>query len=330
MITKRDNYLTAARGGKSVWLPCFPEDANIFMLPFWRAEDPVTKKDFCGIRWVENEFGRMPDERYPAITEISQWRETVKFPVLSELDWEGLRAGYLARQDPDKVNIAMLNTHGIFLIPVNMLGWVECLCAIHEEREELESFIAALTDFLVELAGYIGEYIHPDIIFSGDDFAAATGPFVSLEVWNELYKPYLIRIMDAIHAAGALAEFHCCGNCGYLIEEFLKVGADICQLPAPDADLKRDKERFGSRLVLTGGWDRQGPGAMPGASEAEVRRSFHTAVEEYGADGALIFWDGGIAGRSEDSKNKFMWLYDELHKYNDECIRAWKAEHPED
>ena len=108
MITKRDNYLTAARGGKSVWLPCFPEDANIFMLPFWRAEDPVTKKDFCGIRWVENEFGRMPDERYPAITEISQWRETVKFPVLSELDWEGLRAGYLARQDPDKVNIAML------------------------------------------------------------------------------------------------------------------------------------------------------------------------------------------------------------------------------
>ena len=330
MITKRENYLTAARGGKSVWLPCFPEDANIFMMPFWRETDPETEKDFCGIRWVENEFGRMPDERYPAITKISQWRETVKFPVLSEYDWEGLRAGFLARQDPEKVNIAMLNTHGIFLIPVNMLGWVECLCAIHEEREELESFIAALTDFLVELAGYIGEYIHPDIVFTGDDFAASTGPFVSKEVWDELYKPYLTRIMDAIHAHGALAEFHCCGNCGYLIQEFLNVGADICQLPAPDADLKRDKERLGSRLVMTGGWDRQGPGAMPGASEEEVRRSFHTAVEEYGADGALIFWDGGIAGRSQDSRNKFMWLYDELHKYNAAKIEEYKATHPEE
>ena len=329
MITRRENYLTAARGGKSVWLPCFPEDANIFMLPFWRQTDPETGKDFCGIRWVENEFGRMPDERYPAITEISQWRETVKFPVLSELDWEGMRADFLSRQDPEKVNIAMLNTHGIFLIPVNMLGWVECLCAIHEEREELESFVAALTDFLVELAGYIGEYIHPDIVFSGDDFAASTGPFVSREVWDELYKPYLIRIMDAIHAHGALAEFHCCGNCGFLIQEFLNVGADICQLPAPDADLKRDKERLGSRLVLTGGWDRQGPGAMPGASEEEVRRSFHTAVEEYGADGALIFWDGGIAGKSEDSRNKFKWLYDELHKYNAAKIAEYKAAHPE-
>lgn len=330
MITRRENYLTAARGGKSVWLPCFPEDANIFMLPFWRAVDPVTEKDFCGIRWVENEFGRMPDERYRAIEDISQWHDTVKFPVLSELDWEGLRADYLARQDPDKVNIAMLNTHGIFLIPVNMLGWVDGLCAIYENREELESFIAALTDFLVELAGYIGEYIHPDIIFTGDDFAAATGPFISREVWTDLYKPYMKRIIDAVHAQGALAEFHCCGNCGYLIQEFLDVGADICQLPAPDEDLKRDKERLGSGLVLTGGWDRQGPGAMPDASEEEVRRSFHTAVEEWGKDGALIFWDGGIAGRSQDSRNKFLWLYDELHKYNDECIRAWKAEHPEE
>ena len=63
MITRRENYLTAARGGKSIWQPCFPEDANIFALPFWRAVDHVTEKDFCGIRWVENEFGRMPDER---------------------------------------------------------------------------------------------------------------------------------------------------------------------------------------------------------------------------------------------------------------------------
>ena len=82
--------------------------------------------------------------------------------------------------------------------------------------------------------------------------------------------------------------------------------------------------------MLTGGWDRQGPGAMPDASEEEVRRSLHTAVEDWGQDGALIFWDGGIAGKSQDSKNKFMWLYDGLHKYNDQCIRNWKAEHPEE
>ena len=248
MITKRENYLITARGGKGVWLPCFMEDANMFMLPFWRAVDPVTEKDFCGIRWVENEFGRMPDERYRAIEDISEWHDAVKFPVLSELDWEGMRADFLKRRDPEKVDLAMLNTHGIFLIPVNMLGWVEGLCSIYENREELESFIAALTDFLVELAGYIGKYIHPDIISTGDDVAASTGPFISKDVWDDLYRPYMKRIIDAVHAQGALAEFHCCGNCGYLIQEFLDIGADICQLPAPDADLRRDKERFGSRL----------------------------------------------------------------------------------
>ena len=99
----------------------------------------------------------------------------------------------------------------------------------------------------------------------------------------------------------------------------------ICQLPVPNEDLKRDKERFGSRLVITGGWDRQSPAARPGASEEEVRRSFHTAVEEWGQDGGLIFWDGGIAGRSEDSRNKSRWLYDEMRRYNQELIRAYEA-----
>ena len=329
MITKRENYLITAKGGKGVWVPCTMEDANMFAMPFWRQIDPETGTDFCNIKWVENEFGRMPDERGHAIEHISQWREAVKFPDIAAMDWDKLRADFLARSDPDKVNIAMLNTHGIFLIPINMIGWVEGLCAIYTDREELESFVAALTDFLVELAGYIGKYIQPDIMFTGDDVAAANGPFISREVWTDLYKPYFRRIVDAIHAQGALAEFHCCGNCGYLIEEFLDIGADICQLPVPNEDLKRDKERFGSRLVITGGWDRQSPAARPGASEEEVRRSFYTAIDEYGKDGGLIFWDGGIAGRSEDSRNKSRWLYDEMRLYNERCRQEYEAAHKE-
>lgn len=314
-MTARENYLTAARGGKPERVPVFPGDCNVFMPDFWTERDPETGVDFCNIKWVKNDVGEMPMPGWKAMEEPSQWRDVVKFPDPSQMDWEGMSRRFEESKDPDKVNIAMLNTNGIFLIPVNMMGWEDALCAVCEEPEEMEAFASAIADFLVEVAGYIGKWIHPDIVFTGDDFAAAGGPFLAKEVFRTLYKPHLKRINDAIHSIGALAEFHCCGNCQFLIREFLDCGADICQLPEPNDQLLADKRELGNRLVLTGGWDRHGPGCAPFASEETVRESVRTAIDTYGKDGALIFWDGGICGTSEDSQNKIRWVLDEVEKY---------------
>lgn len=311
----RDNYLMAARGETPDWVPSFSEDSNVFMPEFWNTLDPDTGTDFLNIKWTENEFGRMPREDWRAMQEIGQWRETAKFPDLSMLDWEGMAAKAKQTHAPDKVNIALLNTYSIFLIPVNMIGWVDALCAIYTDREELEAFVSAITDFLVEAASYVGKYFKPDIIVTGDDFAAASGPFLGKDVFNELYKPYLRKIIDACKQQGALVEFHCCGNCQYLTGELLDIGVDICQLPMPNEQLQSDKKKNGNKLVLTGGWDRKGPGALPGAPEHVVRQSVKTAIDTYGKDGAFIFWDGGICGQSDDSKQKMAWVLDELHTY---------------
>lgn len=326
-MNRRENYLIAAHGGRPDWVPCYPADCNSYFPEFWTRIDPETETDFCNVRWVENEYGRMPDERWRAMTDISQWRDIVKFPDLSAIDWEAEREKYFAVRDPEKVDVCRLNTHGIFLIPINMMGWVDGLISIYTDREELQSFVNAITDFLVELADYECRYFHPDIVFTGDDVAAANGPLISREVWSEIYKPNFKRIIDKIHSYKALAEFHCCGNCGFFIEEFLDVGADICQLPVPNEELKRDKERFGNRLVINGGWDRKSRAAMVGASQEEVRESVHTALDEWARDGALIFWDGGIAGQGEDAVQKREWLYDEFEKcryqFYEKCERRY-------
>lgn len=321
MLTKKENYLRAARGEVPEWVPSFVEDANVFMPPIWDV-DPETGTDFCNVKWSFDEYGQMPDPTWRAMEDISEWRDTIRFPDLAQLDWEKLAADFHAGgYDSDKVDIAMANTSGIFLVPINMLGWVDGLCAIYEDPEELKALTSALTDYLCELIGYFGEYIHPDIIFSGDDIAAADGPLVSRDTWNELFKPYFKRIADAIHAQGALAEFHCCGNNGYLIEEILDIGYDVCQLPVPNDDLVADKRRFGNRLVITGGWERHGSAGLPGASEECVRASVRKAIDTFGAEGGLVFWDGGIIGDSEDSRNKMKWLTDELHTYGREVYR---------
>ena len=314
-MNARENYLVAAHGGKPERLPLFPDDCNIFAMDFWKKHRPETGTDFLNIKWVNDKAGQMPDPHWHAMKSIFDWKETARFPKLCDLNWRDLAEKYHSESNPDKVNIAILNTMGIFLIPVNMLGWEKALCAILEEPEEMNAFLQAITEFLLEIIKYFGEYIHPDIVFSGDDFAGGSGPFLSPDVFREVYAPYLKQISAAIHEIGALAEFHCCGNCQYVIEEALACGYDICQLPEPNAQLLSDKERFGSRLVLTGGWDRHGPGNIENASEEVVRQSVHTAVDTYGKDGGLIFWDGGIIGSTEDGKNRLAWVYDEARKY---------------
>jgi len=319
-MNQRENYLITAKGGKGEFVPSFPVDCNIFALPFWMP-DPETKMDFMNIKWVTNDAGKMPDENHRAMDDISKWREIIQFPVLKDLDWENMAKAFHETKDPDKVNIAMLNTAGLFLIPVNMMGWVDGLCAIYEEPEELEALISALTDFLLEICGYLKEYIRPDIVFTGDDLASATGPFISPEIWEKMYKPYFKKIIDAIHDMGALAEFHNCGNNQWLIGEYIEMGVDICQLPEPNEALLKDKEKYGSRLVITGGWDRHGEGSMPFASEEAVRKSVVDAIDTWGKDGCLIFWDGGIVGTSEDSMNKMKWVTDEFMRYSREVYK---------
>ena len=107
-----------------------------------------------------------------------------------------------------------------------------------------------------------------------------------------------------------------------MIEEILDMGYDICQLPVPNDDLRADKERFGNRLVITGGWERHGDAGLPGASEEVVRASVRKAIDDFGSEGGLIFWDGGIIGTSEDSKQKMEWLMDELHEYGSKVYQS--------
>lgn len=316
MLTKKENYLIAARGGRPEWVPVFPQDANIYMPPIYDP-DPETKQDFCGVRWVQDDTGSMPDPSHQVMDDVTEWRDYANFPDLAKLDWEKMAKEYFEDDmyDPEKVDVCMANTNGIFLIPINMMGWVDGLCAICEEPEEFKAFTDYITDFLCELIGYFGKYFNPDIIFSGDDLASADGPFVSKETWKEIYKPNFVKIAAAIHEQGALAEFHCCGNNGYLIEEILDCGFNICQLPVPNEDLIKDKNRFGNKLVITGGWKRHGDAGLPGASEECVRASVHEAIDTFGANGSFVFWDGGIIGSSDDSKQKMEWLLDELEKY---------------
>jgi len=66
------------------------------------------------------------------------------------------------------------------------------------------------------------------------------------------YIPYVLSgsFFESTVVSMGYAEFHCCGNCQFLIEEFLNMGVDICQFPIPNESILKDKERFGIVSLL--------------------------------------------------------------------------------
>lgn len=320
MTTKKENMLIAAKGGKPLWVPNFVEDINLYKPSVWDL-DPDTDRDFMGVRWIdEGPMGLTADTSDPPLKSISEWREKIIFPDPSQIDWATEVEAFkrdIELYDPERLTYALVSGGpGPFLRPINALGWEAGLVALYEEPEEAKAFIDAVTDFLIALTECTAEHLNPDIIATGDDFSFTSGPFIPKPIWDRFYKENMKRLVDAIHAKGALAQFHNCGNNGYLIEECMDIGVDVMELPMPNDGLRADKERFGSRLVLVGGWDRFGEAARnPDASETVVRQSVRDAIDTYGKDGAYIFWDGGLIVTDEKSAQKMEWLNDEVATY---------------
>jgi hypothetical protein len=68
-----------------------------------------------------------------------------------------------------------------------------------------------------------------------------------MDLFHLRYK----RIFDAVHAAGADAEWHSCGNITDLIEGFVRAGVDVINLGQPRAtDLAEVARRYRGRVAL--------------------------------------------------------------------------------
>lgn len=122
-------------------------------------------------------------------------------------------------------------------IPV--MGWVEGALA---EAGDLRGTSNLLLD-LVDRTGWVEELLEV-CVETGIAFARAQveagaeliglGDAIASQVSPAMYRtfalPYERRIIDAVHAMGALARLHICGNTTRLLEDMVASGADIIDL----------------------------------------------------------------------------------------------------
>jgi hypothetical protein len=314
-MTEKENWLLAIAGQDHPWVPDL-RAASEWIMMSWAAPDPVTKKNYLGIEYTSNEYGPISSHAHPVLTDIRKWRDQVKFPDPNSFDWKGDAARIDATTPPEKGRVACASMNKLFMLLIDLMGWVEGLCTIAEEPELVAELYEEASNFWVKVTQKAIEHFKPDVVMITDDLSNEKGPFVSQECFRALYKPYYLKIITAVKNAGLSVDFHNCGRNGYQLDEFADMGVRIVQIPRPYDDVKDWKRRMGRNVVLEGGWDWLSRGGSPNASETEIRAAARECLNTWAKnDPAFIFWDGDGIGQEQNMKQRLAWIRDEVAKY---------------
>jgi len=130
------------------------------------------------------------------------------------------------------------------------------------------------------------------ILTSATDFGTQRYPFLSNELYRELYKPFHKKVNNWVHNNTRWKTFmHTCGSIEKLIPEFIEAGFDILnpvQLSASDMDARSLKEKYGNQMIFWGGGvDTQK--TLPFGTTDEVTGEVKERIEIFSKNGGFVF-----------------------------------------
>jgi uroporphyrinogen decarboxylase len=173
--------------------------------------------------------------------------------------WEDLRNNSLKlRRETDKALMIVcccnLFEWGTFLRRMDNF-----IMDLLEEPEEVEALLDALMErhlaTLEKVCKSVGDVV--DIIRFGDDLGMDTGPFMSPQLYRDLFKPRHKQLYDYVKANSSMKVFlHSCGSIYRLLPDLVDIGLEILnpvQTQSADMDAARLKAEFGEKLTFWGG-----------------------------------------------------------------------------
>lgn len=183
--------------------------------------------------------------------------------------------------------------YGIFEIGCWMLGFDDYLVKLIVDpdyikyfNEKIFAYQMAVTKKYYEA---IGSYIH--YTTSGDDFATQKSLFMSVDMFDELIKPYLKeRVKETKKYTNAHFLHHSCGCVHDLIPSLIDCGVDILN-PIQPTNEKMDpahlKMEFGNDIVFHGGLDTQA--VLPFGNSETIKLAVSKLLGDMNKKGGYIF-----------------------------------------
>lgn len=186
-----------------------------------------TGYDVFGVHWTE----AYPATHYtpgqaPIMTDIEDWRDQVRFPVVDRFDW-----CYVMKQadkiDRDQKVVSVTLSLGPFERANTLTSFEDGLVNAISDPEDYSDLLSAIADYKIEVIEHLHRYGHPDFLNLHDDWGTARNTFLSPELWRQLLKEPTKRMYEAAHDCGMIVCQHSCGSIGTLVDEMVDMGLDV-------------------------------------------------------------------------------------------------------
>ncbi len=119
-----------------------------------------------------------------------------------------------------------------------------------------------------------------DMIHISDDWGAQNDMMFSPEIWRELIRPHLKKVVDHVHSRGVFVSLHSDGCISKVTDELVELGLDLLHPWQESAGMSYDLylEKYADKFAILGGVCVQTAiGLLPQDKlEAEIRRVFKT------------------------------------------------------
>ena len=327
MLTEKENLLKVLHGEVPEWVPRYaipspghaPAMARVtpgFMNERRNAQGGF---DIWGVEFVvtkETGYMPMPKPGTILLEDITKWRDVIKAPDISNIDWEMMAKKDLEKIDRSQTAVAFGLHNGYFIHLMNFMGFAEGLTAFVDEPDEVMALFEYMNNFYMEVSRKFFEYYKPDYWILSDDIATANSPFISLNTYREFLKPFYEKEASIPNSVGMPIDMHCCGKCEMFIDDWMSFGVNCWQPAQVMNDLVGIKKKYGNKLVLEGCWDSSGPVGWAGAPEELVKQSVREVIDTFAPGGGFVFWASSYgAPDDQDFLNKKRWITEEYDRY---------------
>ena len=329
-ITGKENMMMFMRGEHPAWVPryCVMPDPYSKLAPPMQAispgfmnehRTPEGGRDIWGVEFVATEETAgavLPVPNQFILDDITKWRDVVKAPDISGIDWEAMAKKDLEKVDRSVTAVVQYVHVGYFQQLMAFMGFGEGLCAMFEEPEEVKALYDYLCDFYTGITKKCLEYYKPDFFELTDDTATAINPFVSVDMYRDLIKPYHKAQMQPVMDEGLPIFMHNCGRCEDFIEDWFDCGIVAWNPAQVVNDLDGIKKKYGRKFGLCGCWDSSGPVSWPDATEEMIKQAVRDTIDRFAPDGGFCFWGstyGPVGDKATEDRKR--WLTEEYESY---------------
>ena len=204
-------------------------------------------------------------------------------------------------------------------------GMENALTDFYLYPEEIHRLFGKLTEFYMRAMERAKEELDVDGFFVSDDIGTQTGPFFSVEIFREFFKPYYKKLFDKAHELGTHFWLHSCGNIKAFLPDLIEIGLDVIHpIQKNTMDEREIAEEFGDRICIWAGIDVQY--LMAFGTPDEVRSEVDYLIKTYRRkDGRFMLTMGN--GSTPDWKiENLEAMYEESLKFLLGRRGVWKEE----